>query len=162
MGSTDGITADEYVGIQRLVHRYADAVVHRDPDRWAATWDEDAVWDLGRGRRVEGRTAIVDLWRSAMAGMHAVVQTVDNGDTWRGDDGVVAGRWYVTETFRRADAGGNPADAGILRAHYDDAYVHGDAGWLFASRELVVHYIGPPDLSAPFLNTHERYGAGSV
>ena len=74
------ITADEFVGIQRLVHRYADAVVHRDPDRWAATWADDAVWDLGRGRRVEGRTAIVDLWRSAMAGMHAVVQTVDNGD----------------------------------------------------------------------------------
>ena len=27
-----------------------------------------------------------------------------------------------------------------------------DGVWLFASRALVVHYQGPPDLSAPFLN----------
>ncbi len=53
-------------------------------------------------------------------------------------------------------------DAGILRAHYDDTYVSTDDGWLFASRELVIHYSGPPDLSAPFLNTHERLGDGSV
>jgi ketosteroid isomerase-like protein len=162
MGSTGGISADEYVGIQRLVHRYADAVVHRDPERWSATWADDAVWDLTRGRRVQGRAAIVDLWRSAMRGMHAVVQTVDNGDVWRGDDGVVEGRWYFTETFRRADAQGNPIDVGILRAHYDDAYLPQDGGWLFARRELVIHYVGPADLSAPFLNTHERFGATSV
>ena len=162
MGSTDGISADDYVGIQRLAHRYADAVVHRDPVRWTAVWADDALWDLGRGRRVEGRAAIVDMWRAAMGTMNAVVQTVDNGDIWRRDDGVLAGRWYVSELFRRADADGNPAEAGVLRAHYDDTYVRGDAGWLFASRELVVHYSGPADLSAPFLNTHERFGEGSV
>ena len=162
MGSTDSIGADDFVGIQRLVHRYADAVVNRDQQQWASTWSADAVWDLGHGRRVEGREAIVELWGRAMGGMYAVVQTADNGDAWRRPDGVVAGRWYVTETYQRAGKDGEPLDAGILRAHYDDTYVSTDDGWLFASRELVIHYSGPPDLSAPFLNTHERLGDGSV
>ena len=153
MGSTNLIGADDFVGIQRLVHRYADAVVNRNRQQWAATWADDAVWDLGRGRRVEGRDAIVELWGRAMGGMYAVVQTADNGDVWRRPDGVVAGRWYVTETFQRVADGGGPGDAGILRAHYDDTYTSTDGEWFFASRELVVHYIGPPDLSAPFLNT---------
>ena len=52
--------------IAELVHRYADAVVHRDEAQWAATWATDAVWELGKGRRVEGREAIVGLWNGAM------------------------------------------------------------------------------------------------
>lgn len=142
---------DDYVAIQRLVHRYADAVVHRDPDQWGSCWAIDAEWDLGGGRKVIGHDAIVELWRSAMGTMQAVVQTVENGDAWYTDEAgedAAAGRWYITETFRRAN--GEP---GILRAHYADAYVRSTSGWLFANRELRVHYIGPPDMSAPFLNT---------
>ena len=41
---------------------------------------------------------------------------------------------------------------GILLAHYDDTYVRVDGEWFFASRELVIHYGGPADLSAPFQN----------
>ena len=84
--------------IEDLVHRYADAVVHRDEERWAATWAEDAVWELGRGNRVEGREAIAALWNSAMDGFAAVVQNVVNG-TYELDDeaGTGTGRWYVIE-----------------------------------------------------------------
>ena len=134
--------------ITDLVHRYADAVVRRDENRWASTWAPDAVWELGKGRRVEGRDAIVDLWNSAMDGFRAVVQNVVNG-TAELDDGTGrgTGRWYIIEHWHRADD-----SRGILLAHYDDAYVRTADGWLFASRELVVQYGGPPDLSAPFLN----------
>jgi hypothetical protein len=127
--------------IATLVHRYADAVVHRDADRWEATWATDATWTLGPGRTVKGRTAIVELWRSAMANYETVVQNVVNGEyELNGHEG--CGRWYIIEHFKRADGG-----VGMLLAWYDDTYAHVDAGWVFASRTLTITYQGPPDLS---------------
>ncbi len=147
------VGTDDFVAVQRLVHRYADAVVQRDALQWGSCWAEDATWDLGGGRKVAGNGAIVELWNNAMAGMDAVVQTVDNGDVWFAPEvaGAACGRWYITETFRRVT--GEP---GLLRAHYDDDYVRGDGRWLFSNRALRVHYIGPPDLSASFTNTAQR------
>lgn len=134
--------------IADLVHSYADAVVRRDAAQWTATWANDAVWELGKGRRVEGRDSIVALWTSAMDGFAAVVQNVVNGTaTLDLAAGTGSGRWYIIEHWQRADD-----SRGILLAYYDDSYVCVDDRWLFASRELVVQYGGPPDLSGPFLN----------
>jgi len=134
--------------IDDLLHAYADAVVRRDPDQWISTWAGDAVWELGTGRRVEGADAILSLWNSAMDGFKAVVQNVVNR-TADIDEvaGTGSGRCYIIEHWWRADD-----SRGILLAYYDDLYARTDAGWQFASRELVVQYGGPPDLSAPFLN----------
>ncbi|MDG2114671.1 MAG: nuclear transport factor 2 family protein [Actinomycetota bacterium] len=139
--------------IAELVHLYADAVVHHDGDQWGATWAEDAHWELGRGRRVEGRDAILQLWQGAMGGFHAVVQTVLNG-TYELDEaaGTGAGRWYIQEHFHRAGGEDGNGDKGKLLAHYDDTYKRVEGQWLFASRELVIHYGGPQDLSGAFLN----------
>lgn len=156
MGDRPPVDVETYVALQRLVHRYADAVVHRDAAQWGDCWADDAVWDLGRGRRVEGRAAIVELWGKAMGGMAAVVQNVVNGDAWHespASDRAV-GRWYINERFRRADGA-----VGILLAHYDDEYVRTDAGWRFANRVLEIHYQGPPDLTADFTNTDEGLAA---
>jgi phenylpropionate dioxygenase-like ring-hydroxylating dioxygenase large terminal subunit len=134
--------------ISDLVHSYADAVVHRDPEQWSATWAVDAMWELGKGRRVEGREAILALWNSAMDGFKAVIQNVVNGTADLDEEaGTGSGRWYIMEHWARADD-----SRGILLAHYDDTYVRVDGDWLFASRELVIHYGGPVDLSAPFQN----------
>ncbi len=135
--------------IADLVHRYADAVVRYDGEQWGATWAPDACWDLGQGRRMDGREAIVAFWHKAMGGFEAVIQTVLNG-TYEldADSGTGSGRWYIQEAFQRAGD-----ERGILMAHYDDAYSFVDGEWLFASRDLVVHYGGPQDLSAPFHNT---------
>src|SRR5262249_42796128 len=43
--------------IAELVHRYADAVVHKDRERWAACWAEDAHWYLSEGRTATGKPA---------------------------------------------------------------------------------------------------------
>ena len=134
--------------IAELVHLYADAVVHHNGDQWGACWAPDAHWELGKGRRVEGRDAILELWHSAMDTFAAVVQTVLNGSYELDDDtGTGAGRWYTQEHFQR-----KTGDKGKLLAHYDDTYVCLDGRWLFNSRELVIHYGGPQDLSGDFLN----------
>ena len=136
--------------IAELVHRYSDAVVNRSAEDWGSCWAEDSVWVLGPGRDVRGKTAIVDLWKSAVVRFDAIIQLVHNGSvTFDGDR--AAGRWYIDERFIRA--GG---ERGILLAHYDDEYVRVDGSWLFASRRLTAYYNGPPDLSAPFSNDVTR------
>ena len=137
--------------INDLVHTYADAVVRRDPAQWSSTWTENAVWELGKGRRVEGRDNILALWTSAMDGFAAVVQNVVNGSAEIDlSTGTGTGRWYIIEHWQRADD-----SRGILLAYYDDTYACVDDRWLFASRELVVQYGGPPDLSGVFQNARK-------
>jgi len=139
----------DYVEIQRLVHRYADAVVRRDGVEWSTCWADDASWDLGGGRALEGRETIVKVWYAAMGSMEAVVQQVHSGEVWVGTDADHAtGRWSITERFRTA--GGESA---LLLASYDDEYRRVDGRWSFSRRFLDVHYRGPVDLSADFLNT---------
>jgi hypothetical protein len=140
--------------IASLVHRYADAVVRYDGDQWGATWAPDAHWELGPGRRVEGREAIVDLWHKAMGGFIAVSQNVMNG-SYELDEaaGTGAGRWYIIEHYhRRTDPASGDDGKGKLLAYYDDTYTLVDGEWLFASRFLVPQYSGPVDMSGDFLN----------
>jgi ketosteroid isomerase-like protein len=152
------VSSDDYVSIQRLVNRYADAVVHRSAEQWASCWADDAVWDLGRGRLVEGKDAIMKLWLGAMTGFAAVVQTVHSGDAWCAASSEEAvGRWAISERFRRADG-----QSGLLLAHYDDMYRKVEGRWLFARRFLQVHYGGPADLSAEFTNNREALLARGV
>ena len=93
-----------YAQISMLVHRYADAVVHRNGAQWSSTWHQDAVWDLGGGRLVEGLDAIKDLWYSAMKGFEATIQTVLNGGIVVDQSGMKAsGRWYIQEQVVRAN-----------------------------------------------------------
>lgn len=150
---SEPININDYVSIQRLINRYADAVIHRTGAQWASCWADDAVWDLGGGRLVEGKDAIVKLWYAAMGGISSVVQNVHNGEVWQvvGDSAAATGRWTISERFKRADGA-----TGILLAHYDDAYRKVDGQWLFTRRFLQPHYHGPADLSGEFLNNKEK------
>lgn len=97
--------------IAHLQHMYADAVIRYDADQWGATWAPDARWELGAGRTVEGREAILNLWHSAMGNFHAVCQNVLNGTYELDEDaGTGTGRWYIIEHYhRRGDDGGTKA-----------------------------------------------------
>lgn len=140
--------------IAELVHAYSHAVTTRDEPRWAACWADDATWTLPGGRHVEGRDAIVDLWRTAIAAYDAVVQSVHGGRvTIAGDGG--SGSWQVGEHARRAT--GEPV---VLLATYDDTYARSAGEWRFTSRVLTVHYQGPPDLSGTFRTLGARPGSG--
>ena len=127
-----------------LVHRYSDAVCRKDRDQWAATWADDAVWDLGKGRLTQGKTNIVGFWQAAVNSLNVVVQLVHNG-TVSIDGESATGRWYISEHMERS--GGI---VGMLLAWYDDTYVRVDGEWLFTSRILASLYHGPPDLSGGF------------
>lgn len=143
---------DTYSEIAMLVHRYADAVVHRNGEQWSSTWAEDAVWDLGGGRLVEGLEAIKKLWYGAMGGFEATIQTVLNGGVEIDPSGDTAsGRWYIQEQIVRSNG-----DRAILMAHYDDNYVQTADGWKFSRRFLQPHYQGPHDLSSEFLCSAEK------
>tara|TARA_B100000029_G_scaffold512355_1_gene608780 strand:+ start:873 stop:1352 length:480 start_codon:yes stop_codon:yes gene_type:complete len=143
---------DPYSEIAMLVHRYADAVVHRNGQQWSSTWAEDAVWDLGGGRLVEGLDKIKELWYGAMQGFEATIQTVLNGAVEIDPSGGTAsGRWYIQEQVVRVNG-----DRGILLAHYDDMYALTDEGWKFSRRFLQPHYSGSYDLSAEFLCSAEK------
>jgi len=145
-------TTDAYSEIAMLVHKYADAVVHRNGEQWSSTWSDDATWDLGGGRLVEGLDAIKQLWYGAMKGFEATVQTVLNGDVDVDPSGNTAsGRWYIQEQVVRSNG-----DRGILLAHYDDEYVHTSEGWKFSRRFLQPHYSGPYDLSGEFQCSAEK------
>ncbi|HJM99629.1 MAG TPA: nuclear transport factor 2 family protein [Acidimicrobiales bacterium] len=145
-------TNEPYSEIAMLVHKYADAVVHRNGEQWSSTWAEDAVWDLGGGRLVEGLDAIKQLWYGAMKGFEATIQTVLNGGVEINPSGNAAsGRWYIQEQVVRANG-----DRGILLAHYDDEYVLTTEGWKFSRRFLQPHYSGPYDLSGEFQCSAEK------
>lgn len=146
----ESVDSSDFIGIQRLVNRYSDAVVHRNGDQWASCWAEDAVWDLGGGRLVDGKDNIVKLWFAAMETMVAVVQHTHNGDATydgTGRDRAI-GRWAISERFVTSDG-----NRGLLLAHYDDTYRNIGGTWLFTRRFLHVHYRGAPDLSGDFSNT---------
>ena len=149
---TSPVDPQDFVGIQRLINRYADAVIHRNGDQWGSCWADDAVWDLGGGRLVEGKENILKLWFAAMGGMAAVVQHAHNGDASYDDATrqTATGRWAISERFLTANG-----DRGLLLAHYDDAYRKVGGEWLFTRRFLQVHYRGAPDLSGEFLNSKD-------
>ena len=130
-----------------LIHDYADAVVCRDGERWAATWDVEGIWELGPGAEVKGRDAILELWTGAMGTLQHVIQTVLNG-RYDIDEaaGTATGRQYIQEHFERAEG-----EFGILVAYYEDEYVRRDGSWFFARRKLVPLYQGTPDLKGNFL-----------
>jgi len=158
MSELTPVSVEDYVNIQRLINRYADAVIHRNGGQWGSCWTDDAVWDLGGGRLVEGKESILKLWYAAMGGISSVVQTVHNGDAWAGaSPNEATGRWAISERMRRANG-----DSGILLAHYDDAYAKVNGQWLFTRRFLQVHYGGPADLSANFTNDKEQLIARGI
>lgn len=145
------VSVHDYIEIHRLANRYADAVVHRNGERWSQCWTHDAIWSLGGSHSVEGRAKILEFWYGAMKGMEAVVQQVHSGDAWHESDDTdeAMGRWAVSERFATSSGA-----RGLLLAQYEDSYRRVDGTWLFARRILKTQYRGPANLDGgEFMNT---------
>lgn len=131
--------------IRTLLAKYADAVNRRDPEQWGATWAQDAVWDMG-AVKLEGRDKMVATWVGILGTFDGVVHSYTDG--WADLDtanGTGTGRWYVHELIKATDK-----EPRVMLGYYDDAYVHIDGGWKFASRKLTSIYSGPPDLTGDY------------
>ena len=115
-------------------------------------------WDLGRGRLVEGRDAIVALWYSAVAGMAAVVQMVHNGVVDAGAADPTTPRAVVHRRALPARRRHQQHPPGPLRGRLRRV----DGVWRFTRRFMQPHYQGPPDLMATFTNARDALVARGV
>lgn len=129
--------------LRDLVARYADAVNRNDEEAWRATWGENGVWEL-MGNTIEGRNAVVAVWRGAMASFRFALHCVHTGVLEiEGDE--ARGRWTLSELAAPKDG-----DPQLMVALYHDAYRRTPEGWRFARRRLEALYQGPPDLSGAY------------
>ena len=72
------LSIETEIAIRRLVDQYCDGVIRRDGSIWGATWSDDAHWNLGMGREVLGKKAIVELWTTAMGAFNWTIQTAEH------------------------------------------------------------------------------------
>lgn len=126
---------EDRVAIQELNGTYADGVVRIDADTWASVWAEDAHWNL-MGMEVEGRTAIVDLWKGAMSGLtavsfHCIPCMIEI-------DGDRARARVQTQEFMLTKEGKTRAVGGL----YEDELVKSGGRWFFTRRifRIVAEY----------------------
>ncbi len=136
--------SNDHAAITRLLYAYADAVLTHDADAWGATWTDDAVWELGPGREVRGKPAIIELWVGAIAKYDHVVQLYQSNEATIDGD-IASGRAYLVELNDPID--GPPR---TMAGYYADEYARTADGWKFTSRRLRMLYAGAPDLSGRF------------
>ncbi len=129
---------EDRIAIRELLESYADAVNRVDADLWGALWAEDSHWDLSHYPElgiVDGRDAIVSLWKQAMPAypglsfMVGIGSILIDGDTARV-------RSYISEVYEEP---GTAKDK-RARAQYDDTLVKEGGRWLFRSRAFrIIH-----------------------
>jgi len=136
-------TVEDELALQNLMSRYVDAVFRRDAEAWAATWAEDACWNL-LGNDVVGRENIVGLWQQMMGGFEFALMMPSSclfeisGDS-------ATGCYYLQEFTR--DLQGETA---TLVSRYIDTYSRVEGQWQYQSRKYEILYHGPTDLTGTF------------
>lgn len=134
--------ADE-LALQNLMARYVDAVNRRDGDAWAATWDENASWNL-LGTDISGRDNIVGLWQQMMAGFEFAL-IMPSSHLFDIDGDTASGHWYLQEFTRD-----NEGNSSTVLSRYLDTYIRRDGQWLYQSRACHFIYHGATDLSGNY------------
>lgn len=126
---------EDRIALRELLETYGDAVVRADAEDWGKVWAEDAQWSL-MGTVVDGRDAIVEMWKGAMSGLEAVsFQSIPSSLKIEGDR--ASGRCQ-TQEFMKVKDGTTRAIGGL----YEDEMVKRDGRWLFTRRayRIVAEY----------------------
>ena len=129
--------------IRQLMARYVDAANRRDGEAWASTWAEDGCWDLV-GMEVQGRDAILEMWRQVVAGFEFAV-LMPSSSMIEVNGKTASGHWYLQEFTR--DLQGEKL---LALSRYTDTYSKVDGEWLFQTRRYDFIYRGPADLSGDY------------
>jgi uncharacterized protein (TIGR02246 family) len=118
---------EDRLAIRELAELYGDGVVRNDAETWATVWAEDAHWDF-MGTLVDGREAIVALWKQAMSGLDAVsFHSVPAAIEVAGD--TATGRVQTQEVLKIKDG-----STRMIGGLYTDTLVKRDGRWVYASR----------------------------
>jgi len=140
----------DYLAVESAIHqlhaRFQDAVWRKDAEAFANCFANDGEWKIA-GLHVRGRDSI----RSQIAARLGICERVriilgipllDLGP------GAATSRVPVTE-FARLRDGTSALTLGI----YYDRYIEEDGRWCFSWRHFGLHYRGPLDLSAAFVDS---------
>ncbi|MGB8364934.1 MAG: YybH family protein [Rhizomicrobium sp.] len=140
---TDFLVAD--CAIRQLHARFVDAVWRKDADAFADCFAEDAEWKIAtmhmRGRNEIGSTFAKLLGACKRVRIILGVPVLEVGQ------GTAVGRIDATEFAKMMDG-----SAAMTIGVYYDRYVDKGGRWLFQWRHWGLHYRGPADLSAPFVD----------
>lgn len=132
LSAGDVQTLADNLAIRELVERYGDAVMRFNGDAWAATWAEDATWQLPGAPLMSGRANILAAWQSAMAAFEFVGFFACAGPIQIDGDNASA-TWNQQETLI-----GKDGSKRRIIGRYEDTYQRTAAGWCFATREYQV------------------------
>lgn len=146
---TDFVVAD--CGIRQLHARYVDAVWRKDADAFAACFAEDGEWKIAN-MHMRGREEIGSTF-AKLLGACERVQLIVGTPVLEVGQGTASGRVHCTELAKMGD-GSSALTIGI----YFDRYVDGGDRWLYQWRHWALHYRGPTDLSATFVDCPD-YGS---
>lgn len=145
---TDLLVAE--CAIRQLHARYVDAVWRKDPESFADLFAENAEWKIA-GMHMRGRAHIKSEFAKFMRHVERTFMIFGTPIVQVGER-TATSRTYVTENNKFAD-GRTASTFGIYYEHFVD---EGDR-WRFQRRHWNLHYIGPPDFSAPLYQVKE-YG----
>lgn len=127
---------EDRIAIREVLETYADAVNRVDEALWASIWAEDSHWDLSHYPElgvVEGKDAIVALWRGAMPHYPKLSFLVSIGMI-RVDGDTAEARTYVSEVYEEPETLKDKR----ARACYNDKLVKRDGAWLLKSRSFTI------------------------
>jgi ketosteroid isomerase-like protein len=136
-------TVEDQLALKDLMDRYVDAVYRSDADAWAATWAEDAYWNLV-GTEAQGRDNIVTLWLQMMASFEFALM-MPNSSHFEVTGDQATGHWYLQEYTR--DSSGQ---SGMIVSRYLDTYSRVEGQWLYQSRRYELIYQGPADFAGTY------------
>lgn len=139
---TEFLVADS--GVRQLHARFVDAVWRQDAGAFADCFAEDGEWKVA-GMHMRGRAEIGSQFAQLLAACERVliipgIALLDVGP------GTATGRIHVTELAKMRD-GSSAMTIGV----YYDHFVDDGTRWRFQRRHFGLHYRGPTDLSAPFV-----------
>jgi len=139
---TEPIVA-EYA-VRQLHARYIDAVWRKDYAAFGDCFAEEAEWRIA-GMVLRGRPQIVAALERLMPNFHRILMTFRTPILEVGE-GTASGRTYVTE--QSAFRNGRPGQT--IGIYYERFVEQGDR-WRFSWRLFQLQYMGPADLTGPFL-----------
>ena len=137
-------SVEDELALRNLMGRYVDAVFRSDAEAWAATWAEDARWNVV-GTDVIGRDNIVGLWQELMTTFEFALM-LPSSSQFEVNGDQASGHYYLQE-FTRDQAG----KSSTLISRYIDTYSRVGGDWLYQSRQYEIIYNGPADLSGNYI-----------